>query len=261
MTRRLALKLGWLLTTAAVVLAACQTAPAAPLLTDPKEILTETVVSLKDVTTVEITGSFTGTLDAAELGGTFDLSSIAVSGAVDVPNKKAKFNVNAPTLMGTAIDAIVLADAAYVKIDGMLSTMMGGTPGKYTKTDIPADAGEQVNDPAAIAKAIDAFRAALDRLPTAPTKAADEKCGDQDCYRVTLSLSAEDLAALDPGTAAMAGSGTMSLDLWTRQSDRLPAKVALNVTSPEIGTVGMTFEFRYGGSVSVEAPPADQIAP
>jgi hypothetical protein len=259
-TRRFALIVGALLTTTSVVLAACQTAPAAPLLSDPKEILTESVVSLKDVTTVEFTGSFTGTLEAAELGGTFDLSSIKITGALDVPNKKAKLNVDAPELMGTAIDAIVLEDAAYLKIDGLLAGMLGGTAGKYTKTDIPASSGEPINDPAEIAKAVDEFRAALDKLP-APTKAADEQCGDQTCYHVTVSLSAEDLAALDPTTAEMAGTGDMTLDLWTRQSDRLPAKVAMNVTSPEIGTVGMTFEFRYGGSVSVAAPPAAEIAP
>lgn len=261
MTRRFALMLGALLTTTSVVLAACQTAPAAPLLTDPKEILTESVVSLKDLTTVEFTGSFNGTLEAAELGGTFDLSTIKITGALDIPNKKAKFNVDAPTLMGTKIDAIVLEDAAYLKIDGMLSAMMGGTPGKYTKTDIPADAGEPINDPAEIAKAIDEFRTALDQLPTAPTKSADQQCGDQTCYVVTLTMSAEDLAALDPTGVAATETGDMTLELWTRQNDRLPAKLTMSVTSPDIGTVGTTFDFRYGGSVSVEAPPAAEIAP
>lgn len=257
MTRRFALMLGALLTTTSVVFAACQTAPAAPLLTDPKEILAESVVSLKDLTTVEFTGSFNGTLEAAELGGTFDLSTIKITGALDVPNKKAKFNVDAPTLMGTKIDAIVLEDAAYLKIDGMLSAMMGGTPGKYTKTDIPADAGEPINDPAEIAKAVDEFRAALDKLPTAPTKGADEKCGDQDCYHVTISATGEQLQALDPTAAA---AGDVSIDIWTRHSDRLPAKIAIASESPEMGTVGLTIDFRYGVSVSVEAPPADQIA-
>ncbi len=69
MTRRFALILVALLATTSLVLAACgaQT-PALPALTDPKEILTETVLSLKDLKTVEFTGTFTGSLTLPEMG-------------------------------------------------------------------------------------------------------------------------------------------------------------------------------------------------
>ena len=259
MSRRFALILAALLTTTSLVFAACQTAPAAPLLTDPKEILTETVVSLKDLQTVEFTGSFTGTVEAAELGGNFDLSSVKLSGALDVPNKKARFSLDAPTLLGTNIEALLVGDAAYYKIEGMLAGMVGATPGKYTKADVPESSGEPMTDPEEIAKAVDDIRAALDELPNAPTKGADEKCGDQDCYHVTITATADQLQELDPTGGA--ASGDVTFDLWTRHSDRLPAKLSVSVDSPEVGTVGMTFEFRYGVSVSVDAPPADQIAP
>jgi hypothetical protein len=258
-SRRFALILAALLTTTSLVFAACQTAPAAPLLTDPKEILTETVVSLKDLQTVEFTGSFTGTVEAAELGGNFDLSSVKLSGALDVPNKKARFSLDAPTLLGTNIEALLVGDAAYYKIEGMLAGMVGATPGKYTKADVPESSGEPMTDPEEIAKAVDDIRAALDELPNAPTKGADEKCGDQDCYHVTITATADQLQELDPTGGA--ASGDVTFDLWTRHSDRLPAKLSVSVDSPEVGTVGMTFEFRYGVSVSVDAPPADQIAP
>jgi hypothetical protein len=33
------------------------------------------------------------------------------------------------------------------------------------------------------------------------------------------------------------------------------------MTSSQIGTIGMTFEFKYDVNVAVDAPPADQIAP
>jgi hypothetical protein len=258
-SRRFALILAALLTTTSLVFAACQTAPAAPLLTDPKEILTETVVSLKDLQTVEFTGSFTGTVEAAELGGNFDLSSVKLSGALDVPNKKARFSLDAPTLLGTNIEALLVGDAAYYKIEGMLAGMVGATPGKYTKAEVPESSGEPMTDPEEIAKAVDDIRAALDELPNAPTKGADEKCGDQDCYHVTITATADQLQELDPTGGA--ASGDVTFDLWTRHSDRLPAKLSVSVDSPEVGTVGMTFEFRYGVSVSVDAPPADQIAP
>ena len=43
-----------------------------------------------------------------------------------------------------------------------------------------------VTDPAA---AVNQLQDALAKLP-APVKQADEKCGDQDCYHVTLTVTA-----------------------------------------------------------------------
>jgi hypothetical protein len=261
-SRRFALILAAIVTTTSVVLAACNQTPAAPLLSDPKEILTETVVALKDLKTVEMTGSFSGAIKAAELGPTgFDLSKVTLSAALDVPGKKAKVTLDAPDVFGTKIDALIVGDAAYYKIAGVLAGMVGGSADKYTKTEIPQSSGAPMNDPAEIAKAVDEMKAALDKLPKPPTKGADEKCGDQDCYHVTIALTAADLQALDPSAGPVAGTGDLTFDLWSRHSDRLPAKLTLGVASPEMGTIGMTLEFRYGRTVSVEAPPADQIAP
>jgi hypothetical protein len=258
-TPRFALILAALLTSMAVVLGACNQAPAAPLLTDPNEILTETVVSLKDVKTVEFTGTFSGEIEAAELGGTtFDLSTVTMSGAFDVPNKKAKFTLDAPSLLGTKIDALLVGDKAYYRIAGMLGGMLGAAGDKYTEADVPESSGESMTDPAEIAKAVDEIRKGLDQLPNDPTKGADEKCGDQTCYHVTITATGEQLQALDPTASA---AGDVTFDIWTRQNDRLPARIALSAESPEMGTVGLTIEFRYDVSVSVEAPSADEIAP
>jgi hypothetical protein len=258
-TRRFALMLVALTATASVILAACGAqAPAAPALTDPKEILTATVLSLKDVKTVEFTGSFTGSIDIPELGTPLDLSTVKLSGAADIAGK-AKFSLDAPTILGTKIDALVVGNAAYYKIAGPLAAMAGGSADKFTKVDVPQASGKPVTDAAELAKAIDEFKTALDKLPTPPTKAADEKCGDQDCYHVTLKLTAADLKALDPSSTTT--EGDFSLDLLTRKNDRRPAKISMSVTSTEIGTVGMTFDFKYDVAVNVEAPAADQIAP
>ena len=259
MTRRFALIFVALMATASLVLAACgaQT-PALPALTDPKEILTESLLSLKDLKTVEVTGTFTGSVTLPELGA-LDLSTVKISAAADIPGKKAKFSLDAPTVLGTRIDALLVDTIAYYKIAGPLAMMAGGSADKFTQVNVPQESGKPVTDVAELAKQIDEFNALLDKLPTPPTKEADEKCGDQDCYHVTLNLTAADIKTIDP--TATATDGEFSLGLWTRKNDRLPAKLSLSVTAPEIGTVGMNFDFKYGGSVSVEAPPADQIAP
>ena len=235
MTRRFALILVALMATASVVLAACgaQT-PAAPALTDPKEILTSSVLSLKDVKTLEFTSSFTGSLDMAELGSQLDLSTVKMNGALDIAGGKAKFTVDAPEVLGTKVDALLVDNAFYYKIAGPLAMFIGGSADKYTKVDVPEASGKPVTDPAEVAKGIDEFKAALDKLPTPPTKEADERCGDQDCYHVSLKLSAEDLKALDPTVGDQ--EGDFSLDLWTRKNDLRPAKLMLTITTPETGT-------------------------
>jgi hypothetical protein len=239
---------------------ACQGAgPAAPQLSDPKEILTQSLLSLKNVKTVEITGSFTGAVKAAELGGNLDLSTIKVSAAMDIAAKKAKLLLDAPTILGTKIDAIVVDKAAYLKIAGPLAAMAGASADKYTKSDLPESSADPLSNATDVAAAVDELKKGLDALPTPPTKGADEKCGDQDCYHVTLKVTSADLAKIDPSTAAMAGDVT--LDMWSRKSDVRPAKIAVTIASPEQGTFGATFEFKYDTSVTIDAPPADQVAP
>ena len=80
MTRRLSLCLLAIVASLSVVVAACGAAtPLAPTLTDPKEILSTSIVSVKDVKTLEFTGTFSGTVKAAQLGD-IDLSTVKLSG-------------------------------------------------------------------------------------------------------------------------------------------------------------------------------------
>jgi len=258
-TRRFSLSLLAILATLAVVLGACaSTPPAAPALTDPKEILTSAVTSLKDVKTFELSSSFSGTVKVPNMGD-FDLSTIKMTASVDIANQKAKFNLDAPTLLGTKIDALAIGNTTYLKVSGMLGTMLGAGADKYTKNEIPTPSGAPSTNPADVVKLVADIKAALDKLPTPPTKAADEKCGDQDCYHVTTKVTAADLKALDPSAAAV--DGDISVDLWSRKSDYRPAKLAFAVTTAEMGTFGITLDLKYDVSVSVDAPPADQIAP
>jgi hypothetical protein len=239
---------------------ACQSGvPQAPALTDPKEILTQSILSLKNVKTVEMTGAFTGAVKAAELGGNFDLSTIKLSAALDVPNKKAKLFVDAPTLMGTKLDALVVDKAAYLKIAGPFAAMAGASADKYTKTEVPESSSDPLSNATDVAKGVDERKKGLDSLVTPPTKGADEKCGDQDCYHVTLKVTAADVQKLNAEAAAMGGDVT--LDVWSRKSDVRPAKLTLTIATPDQGTFGATFEFKYDTSISIEAPPADQVAP
>lgn len=260
MTRRsFALPLLAVVAILSFVLAACNSTPPAPALTDPKEIITKGVTSLKDVKSFAFTGTFSGNVTVPQLGA-IDLSTVKMAGSVDVTNQKAKFSLDAPPLLGTKVDALVVGNVAYYKVAGLLAAMLPGTAaGKYTKADVPTASGDPSASVADVAKVTAELQAALDKLPTAPTKGADEKCGDQDCYHVTMKLSGTDLGTtLGPAASV---NGDLNVDLWTRKSDYRPAKIAFAATSPDIGSFGMTLELQYDVSVDVSAPPADQIAP
>jgi hypothetical protein len=256
--RRLAFLPPALLAALSLVLAACNSTPAAPALTDPKEIVTKGVASLGDVKSFEFTTTFSGTVKAAQLG-TFDLSTVKMSGAIDIANKTAKFNLDAPAVMGTKIDAVVIGKTAYYRVAGALSMLTGGSADKYTKVDVPDPStnpdAAALQDPA---KLVAALNEAFAKLPVQPTKAADDKCGDADCYHVTLALTNDQLRALNNGAAV---DGTATVDLFTRKQDYRPAKLALTATTAEMGTFGMVLEIRYDVGVSVAAPPPDQVAP
>ncbi len=255
MIRRLSLLPIAIVATLSLVLAACGATPAAPALTDPKEILTKAAVSLNDVKTFEFSGTFSGSVKAAALGN-FDLSTVKMSGSVDAKNKKLKFSLDAPSLLGTKIDAIVLDTVAYYKIAGPFAAMLGASADKYTKADVPTASGNPAADVTDVAKTVTDIQAALSKLPTPPVKAADEKCGDQDCYHVTLTVSQADLKALDPTSSV---SGDISLDIWTHKSDYRPAKLVVSATTVDLGTFGLTLDLSYDMAVSVDAPPADQV--
>ena len=108
MTRRFMLSLVAIAGVASLLLAACGSqVPAAPALSDPKDILTKTILSLKDVKTVEMTGTFTGKVTVPQMGA-LDLSTTTLSAAMDIPGKKAKFNLDAPAVLGTKVDAILV---------------------------------------------------------------------------------------------------------------------------------------------------------
>jgi hypothetical protein len=251
-------RLAFLIAGAAIVVGACSSgAPAAPALTDPKEILTKSVTTLKDVKSFHLKADVGGEVKIdltgqGSAGGALDLQGTTAEGDVDIANKKAKIAFAAPALFGVTGEIIQIGNDTYTKI-----SLLGD---KYTKTTSEAD------DPAAAAgdpqKAIQELSDFLNKPGVAPTKLPDEKCGDKDCYHVQLTLTGEELGSVGgviPGASgAPEGSGT--IDLWVQKNDLRPAKLTLALDLEEMGNVNVTVAFSaYDVPVTIEAPPADQV--
>jgi hypothetical protein len=248
---------------------ACQGAPAVPALSDPKDILARTVLSLKDIKTITVHGELTG---AATIpgSGTIDLKGTTLDASYDIAGKKGRLGVSAPSLLGTTAELLYVDTAAYYKITGPLASMLGADPtGKYKKTDIAqpgADPSAIAADPAA---AIDKIKAGLDKLPTPPTKAADERCGDKDCYHIVLTLTDKDLAAMsstaspaaNPTASASTTPFSIAIDVWSQKDNLRPVKTVVALDAGATGKGSLTLTLTYDQAVNVSAPPADQIAP
>jgi hypothetical protein len=248
---------------AVVAIGACNSTPAAPPLTDPKEILTKTVLALKDVKTVDAKGELTGSV--AMSGSSIELKGTTFEIASDVAGRKAKLSASVPSFLNTTAEAIFIDETVYFKVQGPLASQIGADPsGKYKKISglSTAPAPSVSADPL---KAIDDFNTMLAKLPP-PTKGANEKIGDQDCYRVTVKATADQLKALAPGSALgsvpglNAVSGTVTVDVWSRTNDLRPARIALGLDGGTSGNLTLTFNMTYDSGVSIAAPPADQIA-
>lgn len=244
---------------ATVALAACGGSPSAPAISDPKEILTRAVEAAQAARTVHFKADIGGSL-ALDLSGTgsgapLDLTGTTAEGDIDIAAGSASASFSAPALFGLTGDAIVVGPDTYLRI-----SLLGD---KYQKSSTADGGVGALSDPK---QAIADLEKSLDELPTPPVKAPDEKCGDADCYRVTIAVPATDIGgalggALGGASAAPSVSGSGTADVWVRKSDLRPAKLVITADGGSQGKLTVTIELtRWDEPVSISAPPPDQVA-
>ena len=251
-------RLLFLATAATLAFSACSTAaPAAPALTDPKDILTKSVATLKDVKSFHLHAEVSGTvkLDLSGSGNpaALDLKGTTADGDIDIANKKIHASFAAPALLGVTGEIIVIDKTTYTKV-----SLLGPNFSKTTSA-AGSDPASAATDPQ---KAIDELNKFLNQPGVAPTKLADEKCGDKDCYHVSLNLTSEQLSGVTGGLSSGAPNGTGTVDVWVQKSDLRPAKLIINATSGDTGTVAVTMTLsNYDGPVTVTAPADADVQP
>jgi hypothetical protein len=246
----------FLVACAAIIVGACSSAaPAAPALTDPKEILTKSILSLKDVKSVHFKAEASGQVKIDLTGqggaGAVDLKGTTAEGDLDIGNKKLKLGFAAPGLFGVTGEVIQIVNDSYLKVN-----LLGE---KYQKsTSTPDASGEVASDPLKVIQEVNDF---LNKPGVAPTKLADERCGDKDCYHVAVNITSDQLGdSLGGLVPSGAPGGTGVLDLWVQKDSLRPAKLGVKVTAGDMGTVDVLVTFsNYDAAVTIEPPPADQV--
>lgn len=246
MHRRLFLSLA----VVAAILGACA-GPSTPALTDPKEILSKALEAVAAAKTVHVAADVSGTvsldLTGSGQGAPLDLKGTSLSGDIDVVGKKLKGSLAVPALLGLTADLIVIGPDSWTKI-----SLMGP---RWQHATTPSGPEAAATDPT---KTIADLKAALDKLAVPPTKVADEKCGDKDCYHLKLQLASADLGPL--ASAAPGISGDAAVDIWVERGTNRPLKLVIAASAGAQGTVTVTVTLsNYDAAVAIDPPPADQV--
>jgi LppX_LprAFG lipoprotein len=229
----------------ALTVSACGPGPGQSL--SPTEILNQSIATLSALKSVHVHVDVAGSakLDILNIGiaSSIDLTGTTADIDVDSVNHKLHATVTIPTLLGATADLIQIGPDQYLK------TSISGP--KYRKTTAaPIDAGALIK----------ALQDVVAKLPAPPVRGADEKIGDQLCYRLTLKMTAADIRGLGaPLPPAMSGDGT--IDLWVRMNDSRPAKALVALSGGDQGSLTLTIlPSNFDVPVAIDPPPVDQVA-
>ena len=265
-TRRLGRLFG-LLAAASVVVTACGPA-SAPVLTDPKEIVTAAIRTGQSAKSVHVDATLDGSIKA-DLSGTgapgaaISLTGTTASADVDLTAGNAHATFAVPALLGLSGELIQIGGTSYFK------TSLTGDKFQSQKTadSLPVNPGDSKSlvDGKSL---VDSIGEALSQPGVDPVKGDDVACGSTQCYAVKIELTPSEINALGGGgplaSALPVDLGSASLNLTIRvekDSNRL-AGLAATASMGDQGsiTVDLTFS-KWDEAVSISAPPADQVQP
>jgi hypothetical protein len=241
---------------ATLVAVACgSSTPPRPELTDPKAIIAAAAAEAAAAPGVHIDLSVDGSL-------TVDLLGTGGGGPVDLTGTTASADIAIAS--GDARVTFAIASA----IRGELRSVDGTAYLKTTLTGAQyrVQEGLPVIPPDAIPTALKTFLEILEEPGLVPVKEADVECAGGTCYRVTLTLTVDELAEL--GVDVPAGlpldidgaSLDLAIDVTRDTNDLAGLEAVLTQADGEGLSLQATFT-KWDDEVVVEAPAADEIAP
>jgi hypothetical protein len=242
--------------------------PSPSAVTDPNEIVALSLTNL-ETAAFHVEGTIAGSVKVSAIGalmgglpiglsGSIKLDGSTLNGDVDMPRQALHVKAVFPSLFGLSVDAIVSDGYAYFK---------GPMPGaKYSKTKLSGSmitASASPDAELAFSAAVEEFKSQLEAGGATATLAGRETIDGRDAQHLIVTvpaeLSSQLWAAL--GLTASGVAVTMDpVDYWVYVDTQQPAKVRLKVSSADLGNLDVTLTLtKYGQSVSIQAPPADQV--
>jgi hypothetical protein len=249
----------------ALTLAACGGAPAAQTLDDPIDILVGSVEKLTEAKSVRIDAALDGSFNV-DMTGTgsatpFALDGTSASAQIDIENGNARATFTVPAFLGLSGELIQIGSTSYVK-----TSMTGPLYQKSESEEMPTDVASELGGLSA--EDIAEFRATLAKPELSPVKGDDVQCGDKQCYTVTMEVTEAEAAALgldDLPTDELPtdfGEGSFTVTFNVEKDTLRMAGITLAVDLGPEGALTLTLTMSgWDESVSIEAPPADQVGP
>jgi hypothetical protein len=243
------------------VVAACGGAPAASPLSDPVDILVQSVQSLTGVKSFRADVAVTGTVNV-DMMGTGSPQALPLDGTtaqadVDVENKNAKATFKAgPALLNISGEAIQIGNTSYVK-----TSLSGPLYQKSESTEAGAVEGATDMTDEDIAQ----LREQLSKPEVAPTKGEDVACGDKQCYQVTIELTSDELQSLSDALPTEevptdVSNANVNVTFQIEKDTLRPAGIDITADMADQGSLTVNVDFsNWDEPVSIEAPPADQV--
>ncbi len=246
------------------VVAACGGAstPAPTKMTDVKAIAAKAATVAQTAKAIHAKLTVTGKVkfDASALtGGTstgtpteMDLAGTNAELWLDVATQDMHMTLNAQPFMNTTADLIQTGGYSYVKVGGPFASMMGDSAGKYIKSK----ATPSTPDVTDTAKAVDDINTALAKPGVDAKLVGTEKVNGRDAYHITANVPQDQL---NMGSEVPVTVSSASMDLYVAVDNQQLIRAVVKASGTDMGSVTVTADIDYPSSVSITAPPADQV--
>lgn len=251
-----------LIVAVSLVLGGCGSA-ALPELTDPTAIITAALKATEGAKSVHLEATVEGSIKAdlfgtGGTGSSFAMTGTTASADIDIAGGNSHVTFAVPALLGLTGELVQIGTTSYTQtsLGGPLFEMSEGSA-----EDLPIDP----TDPSAMVDQLGDF---LLKDGVDPVKGADVDCGDVKCYTVTIDLTAEELAALDPTGAAVEelpidmGAASVALTIRVEKNTYRLAGMTAVASLGDQGSLTLELALsKWDEALDIKAPPADQIAP
>jgi hypothetical protein len=233
-------------------------------LTDPAEILTQGAQATADADSFHVSVTVEGTVTDASTGGPLPLDGVSLEGDVDLAAAAGHVTFSLPMLFGMSGEVIAIDQDVWV-----LTPMAGDQWIHVANTEEDGPEPSQEPSDEDIAAKVEELLA-TDGVSL--SKLADQPCGEDTCYHLQLSVSAEAIAArhgeMPDGMSPefMGGvmpnpelSGPAVVDFLFQQNGLWLREVTVT-SEGEDGTASFVVELsEYNTSFDISPPPADQV--